>query len=55
MESVLESILAREGRFDTIDLDLARQAGLRAADLTDAYAELKRVANDAALLSLIHI
>ena len=32
MESVLESILAREGRFDTIDLDLARQAGLRAAD-----------------------
>ncbi|MEE2660617.1 MAG: hypothetical protein VYC41_03410, partial [Planctomycetota bacterium] len=46
MESVLESILAREGRFDTIDLDLARQAGLRAADLPDAYAELKRVAND---------
>lgn len=52
MESVLESILAREGRFDTIDLDLARQVGLRVADLPDAYAELKRVANDAALAAL---
>lgn len=52
MESVLESILAREGRFDTIDLDLARQAGLRAANLPDAYAELKRVANEAALEAL---
>ena len=29
-----------------------RQAGLRAADLPDAYAELKRVANDAALGAL---
>ena len=52
MESVLDSILAREGRFDTIDLDLARQAGLRAANLHDAYAELKRVANEAALEAL---
>ncbi|MEC7195396.1 MAG: hypothetical protein VXW23_00290, partial [Planctomycetota bacterium] len=35
MESVLESLLVGEGRFDTIDLDLARQAGLRAAHLPD--------------------
>ena len=39
-------------RFDTIDLDLARWAGLRAAHLPDAYAELKRVANAAALDAL---
>jgi uncharacterized protein with ATP-grasp and redox domains len=52
MESVLESILVGKGRFDTIDLDQARQAGLQAAHLPDAYAELKCVANDAALDAL---
>ena len=52
MESVLAELLAGQGSFDTIDLDLARQAGLRAADLPDAYADLKSAANDAALEAL---
>ena len=52
MESVLDELLDGKGRFDTIDLDLARQAGLRAADLPDAYADLKSAANDAALDAL---
>jgi uncharacterized protein with ATP-grasp and redox domains len=52
MESVLEAILDGEGRFDTIDLDLARQAGLHAAELPDAYADLKSAANDAAFDAL---
>lgn len=52
MEASLAALLGSEGRLDTIDLDLARQVGLQAAELPDAYAKLKSDANNAAMESL---